>query len=285
MFLSVQCLGRVLSALVGLAAGVMFAIWSLESEHRPTIARQTSHHHAPSVVWPSNHSVADHMRKEIRVLCWIMTGPATHLTKAQHVRHTWGRHCNTLLFMTSVKDPDLPGSIALDVEEGRDNLWTKTRKAFQYIYENHRDDAEWFIKADDDSFVIMENLRAMLHPYSGDIPIYFGRKFILGSHNPVQGYMSGGASYVLSKEALRLFIEVGINNPDICYQGINQPEDVELGRCMENLRVVAGDSRDANGRDRFFPLSITYHLMEHNDRDTFWYYNYSYYPPISVSAL
>ena len=32
-------------------------------------------------------------------------------------------------------------------------------KAFTYVWENHRDDADWFIKADDDTFVILENLK------------------------------------------------------------------------------------------------------------------------------
>lgn len=51
-----------------------------------------------------------------------------------------------------------PGSIKLGVEEGPDNLWAKTKKAYQYVCENHPNDADWFLKADADSFVIMENL-------------------------------------------------------------------------------------------------------------------------------
>lgn len=44
----------------------------------------------------------------------------------------------------------------------------------------------------------------MLLPHKPSVPIYFGCKF-----KPFvkQGYMSGGAGYVLSKEALRRFIE------------------------------------------------------------------------------
>ena len=32
-------------------------------------------------------------------------------------------------------------------------------QAFTYVWENHREDADWFIKADDDTFVIIENLK------------------------------------------------------------------------------------------------------------------------------
>ena len=35
----------------------------------------------------------------------------------------------------------------------------KILQAFTYVWENHREDADWFIKTDDDTFVIMENLK------------------------------------------------------------------------------------------------------------------------------
>lgn len=54
------------------------------------------------------------------------------------------------MFLNVLADTTLP-SVALPVNEGRDNLWAKTKEAFKYVYQHHLDSVDWVLKADDDT--------------------------------------------------------------------------------------------------------------------------------------
>lgn len=96
-----------------------------------------------------NNKLANQLHNDVKLLCWIMTSPENHRKKAFHVKNTWGKRCNKLIFMSSTKD-SLIDSIPLPVTEGRNSLWDKTKAAFQYVYRNHPE-FDFYLKADDDS--------------------------------------------------------------------------------------------------------------------------------------
>ncbi|XP_065206591.1 glycoprotein-N-acetylgalactosamine 3-beta-galactosyltransferase 1-like isoform X1 [Planococcus citri] len=241
------------------------------------------HHHESLTFALKNHddsqhledeaSVANMLKEKVRVLCWVLTNPDNHKKKAIHVKATWGKRCNTLLFMSSALDEELP-TIALPVGEGRHNLWGKTKEAFKHIYQHYSGSYDWVIKADDDTFVILENLRYLLKDYDPDKPMYLGCKF---KPYVKQGYMSGGAGYVLSREAVRRFVVNALNESG-CRQDNGGAEDVEMGNCLEMAGVEAGDSRDHLGRGRFFPFVPQHHLIPGHTDKSFWYWQYIYYP-------
>ncbi|XP_005170092.1 glycoprotein-N-acetylgalactosamine 3-beta-galactosyltransferase 1 isoform X1 [Danio rerio] len=210
--------------------------------------------------------------QKVRVLCWVMTQPQNLQSRTQHVHATWGKRCDTILYMTS-KNTDFP-TIGLNVSEGRNQLYWKTIRAFQYIHKHHLDDADWFLKADDDTFVVIENLRHSLSKHSSEDPLYFGRRF-----RPfvAQGYMSGGAGYVLSKEALRRFVKGFADG--LCTH-TTELEDVGMGQCMEKMKVEMGDSRDVFGRQVFHPYPPGNYLVRQLRRQRPWYLIYDHYTPV-----
>ncbi|CAN9504170.1 unnamed protein product [Ophioblennius macclurei] len=207
-----------------------------------------------------------------RVLCWIMTEPTKLQTRTKHIKATWAKHCSQLLYMSSQKT-DFP-TVGLNVSEGRQNLYWKTIRAFQYIHQNHFNDADWFLKADDDTFVVVENLQYLLSKLDPEKPLYLGRRF-----KPFvrQGYMSGGAGYVLSKEALRRFIQ-GFSKGNCTHT--SSIEDMALGKCMETMKVEAVDSRDVKGRQTFHAFPPNHHVVKQLKRPQPPFLLYDYYPPI-----
>ncbi|WAQ94673.1 C1GLT-like protein [Mya arenaria] len=261
----------------GLSAGVMhMAIW--EDEPRVEVPRDSfltqedldkiqktirpvqfqdahSHHY--------DNREAQKLYDKVRVLCWVMTSPKNLQKKAVHVRATWAQRCNKIIFISSVANDSFP-TVGIDVPEGREHLTGKTMKAFQYVFDHHFDDADWFIKTDDDTYTILENLRYFLSDQNKDSPIYFGHHFKVSVK---QGYLSGGAGYIISKEALRRFGAHG-TNASMCRQDGGY-EDAEFGNCMQNLGVKVGNSTDRFGRSRFHCFDPATHLMGDYPR---WYH-------------
>lgn len=194
-----------------------------------------------------------------------MTSPSNMITRAMHVKRTWGRRCDKILYFSSKTDENFP-SIGLDVEEGKYHLTAKSQKAFRYIFDKHFSDADWFLKADDNTYVIIENLKYFLSNFSTYEPLYFGHHFVQGIEG---GYMSGGAGYVLSKEALKRLAIQGHNHV-MCRQD-GGAEDIEIGKCLHNLGVIPGSSYDSKGRSRFHCFDPATHLL---GKFPDWYYNF-----------
>ena len=46
-----------------------------------------------------------------------------------------------------------------------------------YAYKNHYTNYDFFMKADDDSYVVVENLRFLLSKYNSSEPFFMGRRF------------------------------------------------------------------------------------------------------------
>lgn len=175
------------------------ATW-LPENWRPYLAAATptqdhQHQQAGASGPPPPAPPTTNRRRSPKILCWILTvDSASHRYKSQAVERTWAKRCDKWLLVqngTSLRHLERANVLTLPIEhEGRDQLWHKVVKAFGYIHAHYLDQFDWFMKADDDTYVLVESLRAFLaRKSSPDEPIYFGHRF---KPYVKQGYMSGG---------------------------------------------------------------------------------------------
>ncbi|XP_045197871.2 glycoprotein-N-acetylgalactosamine 3-beta-galactosyltransferase 1-like isoform X2 [Mercenaria mercenaria] len=204
--------------------------------------------------------------KNIRLLCWIMTSPENLEKRSKYVQMTWAPRCDKHLFISSETNDTFP-TVGIYTSEGRKHLTEKTMQGFEYVYKHHFNDADWFLKADDDAYVIVENLKYFLSSQNTEDPIYFGHHFKVIVE---QGYFSGGSGFVVSKEALRRFGQTG-SDSNYCRNQHGVAGDANFGRCMQNLGVKIGNSTDKYGRNRFHCFDPEMHLRGNYPA---WYYTY-----------
>ena len=137
----------------------------------------------------------------------------------------------------------------------------KVTKAFKHIYEHLMTEFDWIFKSDDDTYAILENMRFLLSHYNSSKPGYLGYHFNRHVHN---GYMSGGAGYVLSKAAFRTLIEEGINKDSCNFSPTNldpeASEDINIGRCLNKTGIPVLSSLDIFGRETYHPYPVQQYL-------------------------
>lgn len=98
----------------------------------------------------ANVNLTDYLKHKVKILCLVITQPAFHRSKAAHVRNTWGRKCNKLIFLSTENDT-VTETFVLEANESRSILWAKVRNGFERAYEKYLRDYDWFLKCDDDS--------------------------------------------------------------------------------------------------------------------------------------
>ncbi|VDP93855.1 unnamed protein product [Echinostoma caproni] len=103
--------------------------------------------------------------------------------------------------------------------------WNSMRITLRAIYDA-RGDNMYFLKAGQNDYIIMENLRYMLLSENPDEP------FIVGHvHNPSDqiANISGSAGYVISRQALRLIVTKGLDEQPAC-AAQDAIEDVQISK-------------------------------------------------------
>ena len=229
----------------------------------------TSYRISPSAIQRfSNKNLNQTSPQLPRVLCLILTNPKYFPTRVVAVNKTWAPRCDGYYFISEPsadKDPNsaeveiskkLPIAPIKNITAGYEHLTQKSVLAFLFAYEHHFNDFDWFIKADDDTYLFVDNLRTFLSDKNSSDPVTFGYNFkVIVS----KGYHSGGGSYVLSRESLRRFYEAHQDPKSGCRKD-GGAEDAEVAKCLRTKGVYPGRSLDAQNRELFHPLSFYDHF-------------------------
>ncbi len=115
------------------------------------------------------------------------------------------------------------------------------------VYDHHSN-YDWYLKADVDTFIFMDNLRIFLNDTDSHELIRYGYNFV----NKIR-YHSGGAGYLVSQAGIqRLAAKL---QRDIAFCSNRGIEDINVRKCLQKLNVKMGKSIDERGRERFHPLN------------------------------
>ena len=205
------------------------------------------------------------------IFCIILTSENNIKTKAETVYKAWARKCDNYTFVIKRN-----GSATLDstlnileppglVADTYDKLTDKVLLTIKYLHESVKQ-YDWYLKADDDTMIFVDNLRAFVATKNKTDPVTYGYNF---KTIVERGYHSGGGGYVLSEEAFnRLGVEVR-KNFSFCEN--TGTEDVDVAKCLRKLKVYPGSSLDQHGRERFHPLSIEHHYTGYFPDWLIWY--------------
>lgn len=224
-------------------------------------------------------------RPAVKIFCFVNTISVHHKTRAQSVADTWGQRCDKLMFFSNISDTIVVGAhtqrerrysvIKMDVIADHNHLWQKHKATLRYVYTHFRHEYDWFYKADDDAYVIMDNLRQYLcrpeimQAYKQE-PMQMGHRLNL-TQELVSYYVvndsleaiwwskwdrwvfnSGGPGYAMN----RLYLDkiVSILSDWTCLSdkySTMLPDDASISFCMMWHNVFPWDTRDHQGRERW----------------------------------
>uniref|UniRef100_A0AC35U5S7 N-acetylgalactosaminide beta-1,3-galactosyltransferase n=1 Tax=Rhabditophanes sp. KR3021 TaxID=114890 RepID=A0AC35U5S7_9BILA len=194
------------------------------------------------------------LQERVKVFCIILTTPKNKYSRVIPQINTWVKRCSNWVYASSVDDPSIKAIKAFPSDDYRFS-YGKIRGAIQHVYAEYKDTFDYILKIDDDSFIVMENLRMFLLNKNASEEKYFGYRLdfnSFGHHN----YHQGGAGYVLSIGAIKKLVNEGFSNPNKCFQGADSWDDREIGHCMENMNIDISDVKDFKGRIVFTPSSV-----------------------------
>ena len=123
-----------------------------------------------------------------RVCCLIVTAPQYLTTRAKAVNDTWGPRCDRYFFVSELPRANmtreqvqiadrLPIAPIPNITSGYGHLTQKSTLGLLFVYSHHRNACDWFVKADDDTYLIVDHLKTFLSRKNASEPVTYGYNF------------------------------------------------------------------------------------------------------------
>ncbi|KAA0189055.1 Glycoprotein-N-acetylgalactosamine 3-beta-galactosyltransferase [Fasciolopsis buskii] len=202
-----------------------------------------------------------------RILCILLTHPGNYDKKAIHTQNTWARRCTNWSFISTTKHSKLR---LLEYNQTKPDayryLWAKMKDAYKAVY-RQVDQYDYVFKGDDDTYLLYENLEALVSQFSSDQLIHTG---LLLRDGKSPQFFSGGSGYILSREALKATVDRGINSNDRTEKCnlADGPEDTRLADCARAVGVAQYRCLESNQTELFFNQDLDYMISRRHLRFT-----------------
>lgn len=219
-----------------------------------------------------------------RILCLVLTHEASHATRLDAILETWGRRCHSFLAASDKEDLSRRAH-RVEAEPGYWGIWDKLMQTLRMILEKNME-FDWILKADDDTYVIMENLhkflangtldemqsqpliygRIMPWPKLGELGNSFGwfqspeqkefrDRFFVKFPNKKERlrYAHGGPGYVMNRNYVQTLVDAYFHSADVVHGRIS--EDLANAFTMLYRNITPHSTMDAHGKERSHPES------------------------------
>ncbi|RWS07360.1 glycoprotein-N-acetylgalactosamine 3-beta-galactosyltransferase 1-like protein, partial [Dinothrombium tinctorium] len=194
------------------------------------------------------------LREKVNVLCVVFT---KNKLRAKAVKHTWGAHCNDIVFYGPYSDRNIPvikripsitqSSFCRQLLE----LWQKYSKTF-----------DWMFITYETTYAIIENLRFFVSTLNHSQYHFLGRCVKTFAKPALNAPESG---IVLSKAVVNYLVNK-FNSTQACEKshlktgGVSRKFDEFLAYVLAENGILPKDTIDSKGKARFLAFSLERHI-------------------------
>nr|XP_021489789.1 chondroitin sulfate synthase 3-like [Meriones unguiculatus] len=178
----------------------------------------------------------------------VMTAQKYLGSRALAAQRTWARFIpGRVEFFSSQQPPGAalgqpPPPLPVIELPGVDDSYPPQKKSFmmiKYMHDHYLDKYEWFMRADDDVYIIGDKLEEFLRSLNSSKPLYLGQTGLGNTEElgklglePGENFCMGGPGMIFSREVLRRMVpHIG----ECLREMYTTHEDVEVGRCVRRF--------------------------------------------------